>query len=95
LPEYFDEQACLAFFNKQVPNFKQSKMVPITVKKGLSNLLTGNILIQTSDIQTIDKLLTLHGRKIDGYPLSCWLMGHEHLETDDYNSAFDPNIFVQ
>lgn len=66
-------------------------MVPISVSKDRSKFSSGNVLIKTRDIATVDKLLSLHGRWIDGYPLSCWLMGHEHLETDDYNIEFDLN----
>jgi hypothetical protein len=89
LPEYFTEDDCRQFLGKQVPNFKQSKMIPINVRHDSSKLTSGNVLVQTSDLPTVDKLLEIHGRKIDGYQLSCWLMGHEHLETDDYNNEFD------
>jgi metallophosphoesterase superfamily enzyme len=102
LPDYFTEDDCRQFLGKQVPNFKQSKMmminveeikqskmIPINVRHDSSKLTSGNVLVQTSDLPTVDKLLAIHGRKIDGYQLSCWLMGHEHLETDDYNNEFD------
>ena len=94
LPDYFDDEDYMRFFNKLVPNFKSSKMIPITVRKDQSTLSSGNVLVQTKDMTTIDKLLALHGRKVSGYPLSCWLMGHEHLETDDFNAEFDPSIFA-
>ena len=89
LPDYFEQEDFQKFFSKQIPNFKHSKMLPFQV-----GTLGGNVLIQTSDLTSIDKLLSLHGRKVGGYPLSCWLMGHEHLDTDDYNADFD-QIFYE
>ena len=69
--------------------------MPLVLKQDRSMLLPGNVLVQTSDLNTIDKLLRLHGRKLNGYPLSCWLMGYDHLDTDEYNTEFDPYFYEE
>lgn len=94
LPEHFELEDFHKFFQKQVPHFKHSKMMPLVLKHDKS-FLPGNVLIQTSDINTIDKLLGLHGRKFNGYPLSCWLMGFDHVDTDEYNLEFDPFFYEE
>lgn len=68
-------------------------MIPLIVEHHSSSLSSGNVLIQTNDVVNIEKLLSLHGRRLDGFVLSCWLMGHDHVETDHYNELFEPAFF--
>lgn len=45
LPEHFELEDFQRFFNKQVPNFKHSKMMPLVLKQDRTMLLPGNVLI--------------------------------------------------
>jgi hypothetical protein len=85
MPEYYTADDLDRFFAKRAPGFKSAKMVHLQVSANQSDQPCGNLLIQTNDVNTVEKLLSLHGRKFDGFPLSCWLMGHEHVDNDTFN----------
>lgn len=49
IPKIYEEVHILRFFNKQVANFKNCKILPEYIKQKKTKLFTGNVMIQTND----------------------------------------------